>query len=207
MIKDFETFEVNLVMSTLSPEDTEYEVQRSRSIVQFSSQASNHISLDKTHANDNGDSDNGHQPVDTSGTVGSKKRNLTCSNGSDFGNNLAPLDVVCNKKRRTSQENRRDTHLPSMSRENVTEQPSPQIDLQSENIEVVFQEDSPELDSFAQDNSLNAMDVDVNSDQNQLNRRDHRPKVRQIFARCFADSGQSSMSLGRVLAECSDDEQ
>lgn len=214
MIKDFDTFEANLVMSTLSPEDAENECQRSRSLVQFNSQTTNNITLDKTHvdgAKETTQADN--DPSNSSST--SKKRNLSCTNGTDFESSLnrhTPLEVLCTKKRRTSTEHRRDTRLPENDA-NLTVQteksPPTPIDLDSENIEVVFQEDTPEQNTFNQ-NTFGMdtnMEVEQEPNGNQANGRDHRPFMRQIFNRCFTGNTPSSYHLGEVLVENSDEEQ
>lgn len=203
VIKDFETFEANLVMSTLSPEDTENECQQSRSLVHIHSQTTDNISLDKTHATV-GDKKSS-QPNDVWNT--SKKRNISCSNVSDLmlGTSKNPsLDVLRTKKPRISTEHRRDTCLPPVNdiemREHTNNSPPPRIDLESENIVVEFQDDSPDPNTF---NSSTDISIPPNVNDN----RDHRPFVRHIFNRCFTGNTAPSLQLGEILAEASDDEQ
>lgn len=206
MIKDLTTFEANLVMSTLSPEDTENECQRSRSLVQFQSQTTDNISLDKTHANGSG-----KEPRQENDEMNSsKKRNISCSNGTDLElgtSRHTSLDILRTKKRRTSDEHRRNTRLPppdDLEMTNPTEKsPPPRIDLESENIEVEFQEDTSDLNQF----NANSMDTDIQMDQDANGQRDHRPFVRHIFNRCFTGNTAPSFQLGEILAEASDEEQ
>lgn len=223
VIKDFDTFEANLVMSTLSPEDQEFECQRSRSLVQFHSQTTDNISLDKTHAQDKGDAADEEPNKEAS----SKKRQLNSTAAdSEFSLNQNESPDVVRKKRKTSIENRRNTHMPSavnsQSRVNQKEISAPPIDLESEHIEVVFEDDSPELDQFGQNNApqsigmnmytdmnINAdMDVEARQerDNNQVNVRDHRPLIRSVFKRCFTGNTPKSQSFDEILVECSDEE-
>lgn len=111
MIKDFDTFEANLVMSTLSPEDQESECFRSRSLVQFHSQTTdNNISLDKMHAKGKGDA----TEEGPNNEASSKKRHINSTiTDSEFGLNTNESPDVLRKKRKMSIENRRDTNLPS----------------------------------------------------------------------------------------------
>lgn len=243
VIKDFDTFEANLVMSTLSPEDTELECQLSRSAAQANLQNSttDNIILDKTNVDGDGDVEGDaaakaadkeratHDKKDgpNNGIVNAKKRNHLLASFSDtFESNTSkstPLDVVVRtKKRRTSNDRRRDTHIPSANgtsqTANRTEKSPPppllppQLDLDSENIDVVFQDDSPDLiDDVPQLNHGNeSMDVDMESNNNDLlnvpNGRDHRPMVRQIFQRCFTQSAPPTNDLGEIFVEASDEE-
>lgn len=231
VINDFDTFEANLVMSTLSPEDTEFECQQSRSMAQANLQNSttDNIVLDKSTVDGDGDAaiaadkepDSHEDDELNNGIVNAKKRNHSLANFSDtFESNTSKrpsLDIVLRtKNRRTSTEHRRDTHIPSANGTQATNRteksppPLPHVDLESENIEVVFQEDSPDLNNTPQvNNGIECMDVDMDSNEqlNNLNVNDHRPKARQIFERCYSGNTPSSELFGATLAEASDDEQ
>lgn len=203
MIKDFNTFEANLVMSTLSPEDEEYECQKSRSLVQITSHS--HVDIDLTNAESDREpvNDDDDSNCSASSISKNKKRNLPNAIGSDFefGINRHTSPDVIRKKRRTSNEHRRDTRLPPETTTNQTKKTQPEpMDLDSENIEVVFQDDSPETNSFEQNNG---------SEQtlNPENARDHRVLVRQAFRRCFTGNAQPRKPLGPVLVEASSDEE
>lgn len=207
MIRNCEIFEANLVMSTLSPEDEEYERQRSRSLVQINSQHTN-VDIERTDA----DVNELAQEDDASGSSISKsikKRNLSTANGTDFESSISrqvELDVL-RKKRRTSND-RRDTHLPTpsgTSSSSQTKPPAAPIDLESENIDVVFQEDSPHINTFSQNNSPVDSEMQEDFSVNHGNLRDHRPKMRQAFLRCFTGNTQP-ISDGAILAEASDEE-
>lgn len=207
MIKDYDTFEANLVMSTLSPEDSEFERQRSRSIVQFNSQQTN-VDIERTDADVNEAAHD--ENANESGPSNSRKRNLSTVNDFEFGNSrIMQLDVL-RKKRRTSND-RRDTHLPPPSDANGTsDQPNPsqrippgQIDLESENIDVVFQEDSDQNEPFHHNNNSEEMREEHNG--NGVNGRDHRPKMRSVFGRCFTGNERATRD-SPILAEASDEE-
>lgn len=235
VIKDFDAFEANLVMSTLSPEDVEFECQRSRSVAQASlpNSTTDHIVLDKTNVDGDvdGEADNAdvanaadketasheeHEP--NNGIVNAKKRNrLMTSFSSDIfesnSSKRASLDIVLRtKNRRTSTEHRRDTHIPSANGSQATNHteksppPLPHMDLDSENIEVVFQDDSSDPNDPAQVNNNGIESMDVEMEPN-VYARDHRPKVRQVFKRCFTQNTPASDPFGQILVGDSDEEQ
>lgn len=251
MIKDFDTFEANLVMSTLSPEDAEFECQQSRAVAQSHLQNSTteNIVLDKTIADGGGDADavgggdnagnmsrdlfldknaNTHEDdqPNNSNAVIAKKRNRFLASGHDsFESSISKrpsLDIVLRNNRQTLNENRRNTHLPSANgsrannqTEHLPSAPSPHVDLESENIEVVFQDedDSPDPNNaeHAPDHRNNAVEhMDVDTEPNIHHNaivRDHRPKVRQVFQLCYSGNTPKPDELyGNLLAEASDDE-
>lgn len=234
MIKDFDTFEANLVMSTLSPEDTEYECQQSRTVAQSNLQntTTDNIVLDRTNVD--GDEDAAAAVTDANkestshedeepnnGIANAKKRNRLLASASDsFESSIskrASLDIVLRtKKRRTSNEHRRDTHIPSVNGSQAMNQmetsppapPPPQnVDLESENIDVVFQDDSPDPNnSLHFGNGIDSMDVDMESSER--NARDHRPFVRQVFELCFTgNTPRNSDVFGKILCNGSDEEE
>ncbi|XP_055306605.1 cell cycle checkpoint control protein RAD9A [Sitodiplosis mosellana] len=209
VIKNYDTFEANLVMSTLSPEDGEFERQRSRSLVQINSQLTN-VDIERTDA----DVDEAAQDdANESSSSSSRKRNLSTANGTDFefGISRQPIQLdVMRKKRRTSND-RRDTRLPTPSDANTSDQTKPSqrvapvIDLESENIDVVFQEDSDQNVPFGYNNNAEESEMREEPNANGGNGRDHRPKVREVFGRCFTGNTQP-ISYGDILAEASDEE-
>lgn len=209
VIKSSDIFEANLVMSTLSPEDEMSECQRSRSLVQINSQHEN-VTIERTDADVNNELEEDNHNVSGSSSS-SKKRSLSVSNDNEFDFGVSrqvALDVL-RKKRRTS--HGRETTLKDASNINEQSKPAPTlqppIDLESENIDVVFQEDSIPIDPIDQSNSrareLSFQDFNENE---VVNGRDHRPFVRQVFRRCFTGNTPKSMSYGQVFAEDSGEE-
>lgn len=228
MIKDFDTFEANLVMSTLSPEDIEFEQSRSAAQANLQNSTTDNIVLDKTNVDGDAANDADKERVahdegeSNDSIVNAKKRNhLVASFADTFESNSSrctSLDVVVRtKKRRTSNEHRRDTHLPSANGAETTDKsapPLPYMDLDSENVEVVFQDDSPDLFSDApQLNRLESMDVDMQSNNNDLlsnaNGRDRRAFIRQTFRVCYTQNDLTPESdiIGKIYVEKSDDEE
>lgn len=195
-MKNFDTFEANLVMSTLSPEDEEYERETRRS--QYKSQNAN-IDLDRTaiepekhNSNESGSS--------TSSSMSLRKRNfpkageLTSSELSVERNNS--LEII-RKKRRTSVQS---IQLPAkdiQTTENAT-------NMESEELQVIFQEESNEMAPIQSESMAWEENVPILAKPN--NKRDHRPFVREIFKTCFTQNDDRSRNLGNILVECSDEE-
>lgn len=212
VIQNFDTFEANLVMSTLSPEDLEYECQRSRSLVQINSQ-NTHMDIDRTN-NDCDKEQNGDNGSNGSNSSAARKRNLPKENGTDFEFSMnsrhTPLDVL-RKKRRTSSEVRRDTRLPPQNDANQSEPmencPPAPVQLESENIDVVFQDDSPHIDLFGDNANPSHSELDKHVENRGNNVRDHRcRKMKQVFSRCFTGNTPKDRTFGDILAEASDEE-
>lgn len=223
VIKDFDTFEANLVMSTLSPEDIEFEQSRSAAQANLQNSTTDNIVLDKTNVDGDAANDAEKEPAahdedePNDGIVNAKKRNHMLASFADtFESNssrCASLDVVVRtKKRRTSKEHRRDTHLPSANGTETTDKSAPPqlpyMNLDSENVEVVFQDDSPDLISDApQLNGLESMDVDMQSNNNDLlsnaNGSVRLPlrNWRQQFPLCYTQNDVPSESeiIGKIL--------
>lgn len=207
MIKNYDTFEAKLVMSTLSPDDEESEYQRSQPMVQINSQHKN-IEIQRTNS-DVVVHQHQEDDLNESGSNSTlRKRYLSTVNSIDIEfsiNKQVAMDVL-RKKRRTSTD-LRDTHLPNVANTSDRTEPSPptvHIDLESENIDVIFQEDSIKIDAISLNN--NSEDSGRQEAKNvHVNERDHRPKVRQVFNRCFTGNTQP-VSYGEILAEASDEE-
>lgn len=130
------------------------------------------------------------------------------------------LDVI-RKKRRTS--------IGSDNTDSLQELPMPveadniplpgDLDLpESEDIQVVFQDESEKttLSNIGEDDDDFPMEIPDNSGVANTNRpanvverphRDHRVKIRRIFGVCFTENSQPNLELGRILAECSDEEE
>lgn len=200
ILKNFENFEANLVMSTLSPEDEEFECQ-SESQAQSDSQ---NVSIrDRTKESQH--ETNNENSSDTSNSM--RKRvhsNQNNSEASELGSSRINALEVVRKKRRTTNEHQ-DKALPMVYLEssNHTENPPPKpIHLESDDIEVEFQDESNDI------NSVPAVVESENlfSASEHRERRDHRPLMRQVFRRCFIGNSQTSQNYGEVLAECSDEE-
>lgn len=199
-------------MSTLSPEDLEFECQRSRSLVQINSQNTN-IDIERTDAEcdkDMNDNDGNNDNDNDSNSSVSKKRNWSSQN-TDFElsrNRRTALDVL-RKKRRTS----RDTRLPSpnnadsSNQMDSSNQPPAQMDLESEHIDVVFQEDSSHTNQSLMDNNHSVPHSEMDEPmENGAHVRDHRTKVREVFSRCYTGNTPKSRMFGPILAENSDEE-
>lgn len=207
MIKNFE-FEMNLVMSTLSPDDDDelhLELER----------------LSKSEAELNLE-----DSVSLSDKSGSslRKRNLAIADeqeddDSSSMESCGASDVIRKKRRTTSvaDGNRRKTTASLLvGRESdrtlhdAVPPPLVDKDILSEDIEVIFQNESEEI-SLPADNDVSFA---FDKQQPSLRRstrtnpppRDHRPLIRHVFQRCFASQSQYSVALGPVLAECSDEE-
>lgn len=126
---------------------------------------------------------------------------------------------ILRKKRKTTDRRASDI-LPSPALDRRTsEKPAPPLcDLLSENINVVFQDDSHSSGLFANDidddlilaaaAAAAASDAQTNAARNRAAKhvRDHRPIVRHVFNRCFTGSSQQSDNLGAIVVECSDEE-
>lgn len=195
-------------MSTLSPEDEEYEREKNRSQGETTSQNAN-IDLDRTN-NDMNDKENTSNTSSDSNSMSLRKRTHAdemSRTESSIGRH-SELDVM-RKKRRTSVET---VNLPPVdsngSARTEVSMPIPPAkgNTASEEIQVVFQEDSHEMElpSFGTD-PMNWDEMEELPSRPEP-RRDHRPFVRQVFQRCFTGNSDPSMDFGAVLAECSDEE-
>lgn len=149
MINDFNTFEANLVMSTLSPD---YEdSQQGQSVAQINSQVT-HASIDDG-SRVNGDVEQENQVNSSQShseeSTSLRKRNISKvdDNEFEFGRRRSACLDVLRKKPRTSQEKKRQTNLPVANETDRTEI-SPPKEMQNENIEVIFQDESPPCDIF-----------------------------------------------------------
>lgn len=124
---------------------------------------------------------------------------------------------ILRKKRKTTE--RRDTVMlpsPALDRRTSEKPAPPECDLLSENINVVFQDDSHSSGLFGNDvdedlvlaAAVAATEAHTNAARNRpaKNVRDHRPIVRHVFSRCFTGSSQQSDNLGAIVVDCSDEE-
>lgn len=194
-------FEVNLVMSTLTPDDED----ELRSELE---------EISKSNTNNN-QSHTDSISIDTTSTrrkKSSAKRNREHSTESNANESCHSNDVIRRKRKTTNINNRRE------SAENVVDGPeSDQIshimpppiinkEILSEDVEVVFQEDSEEINVPIDNDISFVFNKPRRSGRTKPPPRDHRPIIQHVFQRCFASQSQSSESLGQVLAECSDDE-
>lgn len=199
-------FEVNLVMSTLTPDDED----------ELRSDLEDAPNLSRSHCVS--------ISIDTC-TVGersSRKRGMTAvgeenrtGNESTTNESCLSNDVIRKKRRTTNvnNKNRRETAMSVVVAEE-TDRPShmmpPPIinnEILSEDIEVVFQEDSDDINLVMENNDSLALDKTRRSTRAKPPARDHRPIIQHVFQRCFASQSQPpSETLGQVLAECSDDE-
>lgn len=194
-------------MSTLSPEDEEYEREKDRSQVETTTQNAN-IDLDRTNKDINEKDNNTSNTSSGSNSISLRKRthademNRTESSISRH----SELDVM-RKKRRTSFETVNLAPMDfdgSVQTEDSIPIPPANGAAPSEEIQVVFQDDSHEMElpSFGTD----AMNWDEMEELPTRPKRDHRQFVRQVFQRCFTGNSDPSMDFGAVLAECSDEE-
>lgn len=224
MIQNFDAFESNLVMSTLSPEDMESECSKGKS-QQLSESQDVNINMSTEQAPNNAknrgnDDSEQHHTTQSSESISLRKRVHSKANGDNTLDNSPveqsrhnSLDIV-RKRRRTSTENQQNTFLPSLNNDiqlpNRTEKSAALVhNVDSEDIQVVFAADSNQMD----DNSRNRDSLAVislqhydRSQENNRNVRDHRPKMRNTFKVCFTGNSQPDVDFGKVLAECSDEE-
>lgn len=202
VIKNFDTFEANLVMSTLSPEDEEFEREKARSQGETTTQNAN-IDLDRTN-NDANDKENTSNTSSSSSSMSLRKRTHTDETNrteSSTGQH-SKLDIM-RKKRRTSVETIHLAPLDSNGSARTEASMPTKGDAASEDIQVVFQEESNVIDPSI---GTDPMNWDEMEELPSRPKRDHRPFVRQVFQRCFTGNSDPSMDFGAVLAECSDEE-
>lgn len=150
-----------------------------------------------------------------SNSSASRKRNLPIENGTDFESSISrhsALDVL-RKKRRTSSDARRDTRLPSQnnvdqSDQEMEQEPPAFNRLESESIDVVFQNGSPHLNVFGNNDSLSHLAM-VEPMENQANPASDRrcKKMQQVFMRCYSGNTPKERTFGPILAEASDEEE
>lgn len=210
VIKDCEMFEANLVMSTLAPDDEE---ELRSELEQLSkSQTKNQSHTDSISI----DTFLSRQKVSSLAKRSRENRNeenqTENSNESNSNESCCSNDVIRRKRRTTNSNNRRKTAgsvVDGPESDQVSHIiPPPIIDKEilSEDVEVVFQEDSEEISlPIGNDNSF-GFNKPRRSARTKPPTRDHRPIIQHVFQRCFVSQSQSSESLGEVLVECSDDE-
>lgn len=130
----------------------------------------------------------------------------------------ASLEVV-RKKRRTSTGSDRNDPIPDAPLSNRTDHlPSGVVvPAASDHIRVVFEDESEPIGdvppNINEDYPMADADADADMRQDENGaesdvrpRRDHRIKMRRLFAVCFTGNSQESFVRGKVLAECSDEE-
>lgn len=224
VIKNVDVFEATLVMSTLSPEEESVLLQQNQQLDQTQRSANlpniNHtqsILVDAEPPSIATDTD-----CTTSDISVQRKRNRVVSQAAPKAKMNANAHVtnddgcdILRKKRKTT-EPRESDKLPTPAPNQRTNENAapPECDLSSENINVVFQDEShvPGMLANDEDDALLAVavnDVQMNEPRSrprQRQGRDHRPIVRHVFNRCFTGSSQSSENLGAVLLDCSDEE-
>lgn len=227
MIKN-SIFEANLVMSTLLPEEESVLLQQQLNQTQHTVQLLNisqseSIFVDVEMPSIATDTDGNSSVPEISGQ---RKRNRIVSqasnaNSSDMfqltNDNADGCDIL-QKKRKTTE--RREMHklpMPAVNPRTSENQAPPECDLLSENINVVFQDDTIDsglIPNDADDDDLllaasahDAQPIDVQHRNRTSKRvRDHRSIVRHVFKRCFTGSSQQTQNLGAILAVCSDEE-
>lgn len=202
VIKNFDTFEANLVMSTMSPEDMEMERNRGPP-----ENTENSIQRKKNESK---------KSIDTeSESIPQGKRHFTNSLDNAERSHHSQLEVV-QKKRRIST----DTEMNDVLRDGRISHdtgllPNVAVPMDSEDIQVVFQEDSEKSGATQrnEDTSYMSMPHGLSPNENISEnipiqpRRDHRYKMREVFNVCFTGGSQPSFNYGKVLAECSDEDE
>lgn len=222
VIKKFDAFEANLVMSTLSPEDEE-ELECQPEQTAISSQ-NVHITQSDVTLNANPNSSLNSVTTDENLETNVLRKRNRITNQSDthssglfeFGaGKEAALDVLRKKRKTLSERDRREScanlPLPNNYLTVMSDKSIPKIDLNSEDIQVVFQDESEVINLLDNDENNDLMpihgsQIDCHPKRNV---RDHRPIIRQTFKRCFtADCDPSPNEIyGKVLAECSDEDE
>lgn len=199
-MKNFDTFEANLVMSTLSEEDEDNVRENGRTQSQINSQNAN-IDLDRTVV----DGDKNDTGSSTSSSMSLRKRNHADELGHSepsIGRH-SPLEIL-RKKRRTSAQS---IGMPPADVNNSqrTARPSPNVtQLESDELQVVFQDESNDIITRQPSESMTWGESE--NIPALPNKRDHRPFVREVFKRCFTGNSDPSCNLGEILADCSDEE-
>lgn len=126
---------------------------------------------------------------------------------------VSSLEVV-RKKRRTSSDTDSSGVIPDERLTNRTER-VPFVAPDSDDIRVVFEDESEPTGNLPPIIDLDCpmidIDADVRPNENEAEndnrpRRDHRPRMREIFKVCFMSDTQETFRRGKVLAECSDEE-
>lgn len=189
-------------MSTQSPEDESILLQQRPIQTQNSTQIPNisqseSILVDTQLPSIATDSD--EPPSVAKVSVQRKRNRIVDQKGANEKRSDMPQDL--SRKRRKPAEHRRTDTLPAPANDKHTSdmlppppQVAPQSDLLSEDINVVFQDESPEYLQFPNDDN----DVLLAPVQNA------QPNARDIFRRCFTGNSQPSTNFGPVLADCSD---
>lgn len=205
MIKNFDTFEANLVMSTMSPEDMEMERNRGPP-----ESTQNSMQRKKNESKKTIDAES--EPTSQG------KRHFTNSLDNAERSHQSQLEVFQKKRRISTDTDNVDVLRDERMSHDTGELPSVAALLDSEDIQVVFQEES-EKSGIAQQNedtSCIPMAHELSPDENTSEnipirgiqpRRDHRYKMREVFNVCFSGSSQPSFNYGKVLAECSDEDE
>lgn len=227
VIQNFNTFEANLVMSTLSPEEESVLLQqnqqldRSQSSVQLPNIShSESILVDadppSIATDTDGNASAAEVPVQRKRNriVGQTVANAKTSDTSQVANDSADGCDILRKKRKTTERRATNMMPPPASERRASENPAPlEFDLLSENINVVFQDESQDNGLFPNDADdllllAAAEQAQPNAHRNQARKhgRDHRPIVRHVFTRCFVGSSQQTENLGAVVVDCSDEE-
>lgn len=190
--------ELNLVLATLSPEDEE----------ELRLEMTN-LTNPNVHLIDSSDI------PDDSMENRRSKRNLNINQESEVSVDASTatenpseiiIDPVVRKKRRTNENGTRKTiAVPIDKSDKTSNLPSAtNIDLESEEVQVIFQNESDEI-SLPMENRLDN-DSFLLKRPPAAKHRDHRPIVRRVFAPCFTDASSDDDSTDIVLAGCSDEE-
>lgn len=230
VIQNFNTFEANLVMSTLSPEEESVLLQQNQQLGQSQSSVqlpnishSESILVDADPPSIATDTDGNasatEAPVQRKrnrivGQAAAAAANAKSSDTSQVANDSADGCDILRKKRKTTERRATDMMPPPATERRASENPVPhEFDLLSENINVVFQDESQDNGHFPNDADdllllAAAEQAQPKAHRNQARKqgRDHRPIVRHVFTRCFVGSSQQSENLGAVVVDCSDEE-
>lgn len=166
-------------MTTLSPEDTVNEPQQNQT---QQSVPSSDASLPQ-------------RLLEADGRSFMRENQRKRVNATVADRTIPNVDDQMMKKRKTTDRQEMPSQSTSVNDRQQPPPPPPNTDLMSENINVIFEDDTQMSD-----------DVDQ-ADQNAgPNEHDRRQIIRHIFRRCFTSSSQDSFNVGAVIVECSDEE-
>lgn len=190
-------------MSTLVQDDDQTDCQRSQSA------ANGQNVLQKSQANDSSvQISDTETNVDVAGLT--IKRNRISSQKNVPENTV--IDIA--RKKRKTIDNELTPSLDSLQIrpiENVRNALVPPQSTQSEEVAVIFQDESESISLLNQDSEMREGQIvddvaNLGGEPAVKKPRDHRPFIRQVFDVCFSSGTEATENNGIVMAECSDEE-
>lgn len=192
-------------MSTLTPEDEENECQMNRTCANIPKD------IERSQSNNNDES------VQINDTDASPEANGLSIKRNRISSQRIPSESVVDvvrKKRKTLDTDSSGSikSLPLHQNERISHLPHPVPDTESEEVAVVFQDESESISLLNNENGSPfnmAQNIDAaiaSNEKSEKSLRDHRPLIRNVFGFCYSSGTETSENLGIVRAECSDEE-